>query len=157
VPSDRRIFKISVRENLQLAAAGAADWEERVNQALTYFPLLASRMDQRATTLSGGEQQALAIARATVMGARYLLLDEPSEGLAPVLVESLIDGIRELQSEMHVGILIAERNMPIVQALCTEVVGLVKGRVVHSGPMSEFSANSELQERLLTVASSASF
>jgi ABC-type branched-subunit amino acid transport system ATPase component len=155
VPSDRRIFPLTVRENLQLAAGGRSGWEEMAKQGLRHFPFLSDRMNQKGDTLSGGEQQALAILRAVLMRPRYMLLDEPSEGLAPVVATALIRGIQGLQGELSVGLLVAERNLGVVSALCSEVRGLVKGSIVHSCSAAEFVGDPELQRRLLTPSADA--
>lgn len=155
VPSDRRIFPLSVRENLQLAAGGRRGWEELAEQALSHFPFLTGRMSQRGDTLSGGEQQALAVVRAVLMRPRYMLLDEPSEGLAPIVTASLIEGIRGIQHELSVGLLVAERNLAVISGLCSEVRGLVKGTIVHKGPAAEFVSDRALQLRLLTPSADA--
>ena len=153
VPSDRRIFPLTVRENLKLAAGGKAGWLDLAKRALAHFPFLMNRMTQRGDTLSGGEQQALAIVRAVLMEPHYMLLDEPSEGLAPVVATALIQGIRGLQEELSVGILLAERNLAVVSALCSEVRGIVKGSIVHSGSTADFVHDVDLQLRLLTPSS----
>ena len=150
VPSDRRIFPLSVRENIKLAAKGRRDWDKRAMRALSYFPFLSDRMSQRGDTLSGGEQQALAIVRAVLMQPRYMLLDEPSEGLAPIVTKSLIEGIKGIQEEFAIGLLVAERNLAVISGLCSEVRGIVKGAIVHSGPASDFVADRALQVQLLT-------
>jgi len=155
VPSDRRIFPLTVQENLQLAARGKAGWMDLAERALAHFPFLMNRMGQKGDTLSGGEQQALAIVRAVLMEPRYMLLDEPSEGLAPVVATALIKGIRGLQEELSVGILLAERNLGVISALCSEVRGLVKGTIVHSGSAADFVHDVDLQLRLLTPSSDA--
>jgi branched-chain amino acid transport system ATP-binding protein len=155
VPSDRRIFPLTVQENLQLAAAGRPGWMNLAKRALSHFPFLLNRMTQKGDTLSGGEQQALAIVRAVLMQPRYMLLDEPSEGLAPVVASALIQGIRGLQQELSVGIVLAERNLGVISALCSEVRGLVKGSIVHSGSTEGFINDPKLQLRLLTPSTDA--
>jgi branched-chain amino acid transport system ATP-binding protein len=136
VPQGRRVFaSLTVEENLSVAArpprAGAASpWD--VARACTAFPRLGERRRQLAGSLSGGEQQMLAIARALVSNPRVLLLDEPSEGLAPIVVQEVGETLLALKAEGH-SILLVEQNTTLALRVADDVAILNTGRIVHSG------------------------
>ncbi len=151
VPQGRRIFKsLTVRENLVVAARPpAADagqgWDlERVAEA---FPRLGERRNQVAGYLSGGEQQMLAIGRALMSNPRVLLMDEPSEGLAPQIVAEVMATIRRLK-EAGLSILLVEQNVKLALAVADDVVLLNSGRVAAEGPAAEISARADLRQHL---------
>lgn len=152
VPQERRLFTdLSVRENLEVAsrtAAGGTGWTvERVYAA---FSILAKLDRRRAGYLSGGEQQMLAVGRALMGNPRLLILDEPSEGLAPLVVNALAEQIALLKAE-RMTILMAEQNLPLALALADRVCILDKGRVRFSGSVEEFEADESLRREYLTV------
>ena len=153
VPQDRRLFAdLSVRENLEVAhrppASGPGGWTvERVYAA---FPILAKLDRRRAGHLSGGEQQMLAVGRALMGNPRLLILDEPSEGLAPLVVEALAEQIAELKAR-GMTILMAEQNLALALALADRVCILDKGHVRFVGSVEEFEANESLRQEYLTV------
>lgn len=151
VPTDRRIFPLSVEENLRLAKSGRKLASDNYEAALEAFPFLADKLERRGDTLSGGEQQALAIARAMIGGPRYLLLDEPTEGLAPMAVGSLVLGIRKLVESTGVGLLLIDRNTTAINALCSEVYGIAGGRIVYRGSTDEYSQDETTRTRLLAL------
>src|SRR5205809_1463224 len=129
VPQGRRIFTtLSVRENLTLASRGGD-----LAQVYSMFEVLASRAANAASTLSGGEQQMLAIGRALMTRPRLLLMDEPSEGLAPQVVRSLADLVARLRREVGLSILIAEQNLALAFAVADRVYVMERGEVVHEG------------------------
>lgn len=145
VPEERRIFSnLTVLENLDLAARADAPWSSAT--ALDRFPSLARRRDHKGRELSGGEQQMLAIARALVGGPRLLMLDEPSQGLAPVVVESVMHVIDGLRAE-GLSILLVEQNIHVATALATRHYVIDQGRIVFAGTTAELRANSEVWER----------
>ena len=146
VPEGRELFaRMTVRENLELAAHTQRDREigKRILAVMERFPLLGGRQHQLAGTLSGGEQQMLAIARGLMARPRLLILDEPSWGLAPMLVDSVFDAIRTIKAE-GTTILLVEQNASQALAVADQGYVLEHGRVVMSGPASELAVNPEV-------------
>ena len=131
VPEGRRVFpSLTARENLEVAAfADAAERKRRLDRVLALFPQLSPHLDRRAWQLSGGQQQMLAIGRALMTAPKLLLLDEPSIGLAPVLVEQLFTRIASLAVE-GTAVLMAEQNMAAALAVAERAIVLREGRVV---------------------------
>jgi branched-chain amino acid transport system ATP-binding protein len=152
VPEDRRVFgELTVLENLEVArraARRAGRWTVEAVWAL--FPKLETLRDRRAGNLSGGEQQMLTIARTLMCNPELLLLDEPSEGLAPLVVESLLEQVGRLKAE-GLTILLAEQGVGFSLALADRVYVLEKGAVVHEGPAAELRDDAALRNRLLTL------
>src|SRR5437879_10227138 len=153
VPEGRQIFPhLDVGENLRLAARPAADgagWT--LERIFEYFPILRERWRQRGRSLSGGEQQMLAIARALAGNPELLMLDEPSQGLAPRLVRELGGILLRLRNEA-VTILLVEQNVRMALAVSDEVVVLGKGAVVFAGSTAEFhERGADLKGRYLSV------
>jgi branched-chain amino acid transport system ATP-binding protein len=153
VPEDRRIFpELTVWENLDIARrpgrAGATPWGER--EVFQLFPDLAEIPDRRGGVLSGGQQQMLTIGRTLMGNPELLLLDEPSEGLAPIVVELLRDRIRQLK-ETGLSIVLAEQNLDFVLALADRVYILEKGEVRFTGSAAALSANDAIVKQYLTV------
>ena len=150
VPEGRRLFPyLSVEDNLGLGTfAGDQATAEQYERVYTIFPQLAERRDQMAGTLSGGEQQMAAIARGIIGNPRILLLDEPSLGLAPVLVETIYKTIDELH---HNGqtILLSEQNVAKCLDLADRTYVLQTGRVVQEGPSDELRASEEVRRAFL--------
>jgi ABC-type branched-subunit amino acid transport system ATPase component len=151
VPSDRRIFPISARDNFRVAAGGRRGWEAAMDDMLGYFPMLRPRLGQRGDTMSGGEQQALAIARSAIRQPSLMLLDEPTEGLAPLVVEALTKGLENLKRSAGVSFVIVDRNLRLLRTLCSDVSVMVKGEIVHHGSVEAFAADEGLRRRLLAV------
>lgn len=149
VPDDRRILPLSVRDNLRLGARARAGWREGVEEVVEIFPLLKDRLDQRGDTLSGGEQQALAIARALMARPKYLMLDEPAEGFAPALVEQLVRALLDVRDRAQVGVLLVDRNVELISRLCTDVLGMSKGRILHRSTAADFAADEQLRVKFL--------
>lgn len=157
VPEDRRIFTaLTVMENLQLAAAVSGDGDLPIEDILETLPLLKPLLKRRGDQLSGGEQQAVAIARALASRPRVLLLDEPTEGLAPLIVEKLEAAIVSLPERFGVSIILAEQNLGFVLRLAQRVYILETGHLVHEGSADEFAVSDDLQHRYLSVTSSRS-
>ena len=152
VPEDRRVFaELTVWENLDVAARAAGRpgrWD--VAAVFTLFPKLNELRNRPGGFLSGGEQQMLTIARTLMGNPELLLLDEPSEGLAPLVVEELFENIRALKEE-GVTILLAEQGVDFSLALADRVFVLEKGSVRHAGPAAELREDRPLRERLLAL------
>ena len=149
VPQGRRIFApLTVRENLLL---GARPGPFSLERALDLFPRLGERAGQLGGTLSGGEQQMLAIARALLTNGRLLLLDEPSEGLAPLLVHEIGRIVRRLREE-GLAILLVEQNYALAMAVADRVSVMSKGQIVYEGTPADLDDREEVKRRYLGVA-----
>jgi branched-chain amino acid transport system ATP-binding protein len=154
VPQGRRIFApLSVRENLRLGVrqgdGPGGGWTEE--RAFELFPRLRERLAQSGGTLSGGEQQMLAVARALLTNPRVLLLDEPSEGLAPLVVREIGRVLARLKAE-GLSILLVEQNLPLALRVADRVYVMSKGQIVYHGSPSELDANDEVKRRFLGVS-----
>jgi branched-chain amino acid transport system ATP-binding protein len=152
VPEGRRIFaRMSVYENLQMGAilADPASFKTDLDRVFAMFPRLAERRDQRGGTLSGGEQQMLAIGRALMSRPRILLLDEPSLGLAPLIVRQIFDSIGRIAREEGVTIFLVEQNAFHALRLADRGYVLANGRVRLSGSGRELLANQEVRAAYL--------
>ena len=150
VHEDRRIFgSLNVEQNLILAGLTAPNrWP--VDRVYEMFPRLRERRDSRGTDLSGGEQQMLAIARALIRDPKIVLLDEPFEGLAPVIVRDLVAACRDLAAAGQTIVLV-EQNLAATLALAQRVYIVNNGHVVHEGPSSELKQQPKVLERYLGV------
>jgi branched-chain amino acid transport system ATP-binding protein len=153
VPEGRGTFlRLSVAENLQLGAYGRRDGARVLNDLARvhdYFPVLAERRRQQAGTLSGGEQQMLAIARALMLRPRLLLLDEPSFGLAPMMVRDIFAILGRINREDGVGILLVEQNAALALDLASAAYLFETGRVVLNGPAAELRADAAVRRAYL--------
>ena len=150
VPEERRIFgSLNVEENIILAGLTASSaWP--LDRIYAMFPRLKERRMSRGTDLSGGEQQMLAIARALVRDPKIVLLDEPFEGLAPVVVRDLMEACRKLV-EAGQTIVLVEQNLAATLALAQRAYILNNGHIVHEGPIAEIKADPEILHRHLGV------
>ena len=155
VPEGRRVFSaLTVQENLLMGAFTVADRRvrrERLNEAYRLFPILEERKGQYAGTLSGGEQQMLAVARGLMSGPRLLLLDEPSLGLAPMLVTEIFDLLQRINRQ-GVTILLVEQNARKALAIADRAYVLETGRVVGEGPGPELLEDPIIRKAYLGVA-----
>jgi len=156
VPENMGIFAdLSVRENLLLAARNARSVEQMDSQRLEWlfelFPAVKKFWLHPAGKLSGGQKQMLAIARAMVEPRRLLLIDEPSKGLAPAIIQNLIAALRELK-RTQTTVLLVEQNFSMARALGDQVAVMDNGQVVHRGAMAELAEDEALQQRLLGLS-----
>jgi len=151
-PEGRRIFpRMTVLENLQIGAtvADPGCFDEDLAQVLDLFPILEQRRGQRGGTLSGGEQQMLAIARALMSRPRLLLLDEPSLGLAPLVVKQIFAAIREINRRRKTTVLLVEQNAHHALRLADRGYVLQTGRIIMSGAGADLLANPEIRAAYL--------
>lgn len=151
VPEHRAIFHdLTVGENLRIAERNKDDFARHEDLIFRLFPDLKRFFTLRAGNLSGGQQQMLAVARALVPDNRLLLIDEPSEGLAPVIIEQLIEAIQSLSA--HTTVLLVEQNFRVASRLADRFVIIEEGQSVHSGRMANLIEDSELIQRYLGAA-----
>ncbi|MEI8718967.1 ABC transporter ATP-binding protein [Mesorhizobium sp. ISC11] len=151
-PEGRRIFpRMTVMENLQMGASldNLKHYDEDVEKVFTLFPRLKERITQRGGTLSGGEQQMLSIGRALMARPKLLLLDEPSLGLAPLIVKQIFDAIRELNRTQGLTVFLVEQNAFGALKLATRGYVMVNGNVTMSGTGKELLANPEVRAAYL--------
>ena len=153
VPDGRGTFvRMTVEENLQLGAMTRRDRAQiaqDVEEVYGHFPRLRERRRQQAGTLSGGEQQMLAVGRALMLRPRLMLLDEPSFGLAPLLVEELFEILRRLNQELGVAMLVVEQNAALALDLAEHAYLLETGRIVMSGPSAEIGQDEAVRRSYL--------
>ncbi|WP_135363309.1 ABC transporter ATP-binding protein [Halosimplex halophilum] len=150
IPEDRRVFsQLTVAENVRVAVPDGADAGERVARVYDTFPILEARRDQEAGTLSGGQQQMLALARGLVGDNDLLLVDEPSEGLAPQIVADVAEALADAATETT--LLLVEQNLPLALDLADRFYVLDKGRVVDDGDTADVSADDERLRRYLSA------
>jgi branched-chain amino acid transport system ATP-binding protein len=151
-PEGRRVFAfMTVLENLQMGAVSAdpRHYGADLERVFTLYPILRQRRDQRAGTLSGGEQQMLAIARALMGRPQLLLLDEPSLGLAPLLVKQIFSVIREINARDRVTVFLVEQNAHHALGIANRGYVMANGRIVLSGTGRELLANAEVRRAYL--------
>ena len=151
VPQGRRVFPtLSVEENLRVAERGTERHGWNVDRVYELFPRLKERRRQRAKTLSGGEQQMLAIGRALMTNPDCLIMDEPSEGLAPIVIQGVWDAVSKLKAQ-GLSILLVEQNASLALKLVDHVHVISKGRVVYSATPQELWANEEVKSTYLGI------
>jgi branched-chain amino acid transport system ATP-binding protein len=157
VPEERRVLpNLTVLENLRLGtmatrgATAGGDGDRRLEEALEYFPRLRERIAQKGRFLSGGEQQMLAIARGLVAHPRIMLVDEPTEGLAPLLVQSLTEILREI-NRRGTTILLVEQTLEVAMALSHRLYVMDQGRIQFEGTPDALRRDPSIQQRFLSV------
>ena len=160
VPDARRVFgNMTVAENILLAASVRSPRQrhrelspaQRVEMVADRFPMIRKLLRRSAAHLSGGEQQMVAIGRALAMSLPILLIDEPTEGLAPAIVDDLCAALGDAMRAFDLTVILAEQNLDFCLALATRVCVLESGQIMHEGPADEFGRAVELQERFLGV------
>ncbi|WP_395399141.1 ABC transporter ATP-binding protein [Pseudoduganella sp. UC29_106] len=152
VPESMAVFSaLTVRENLYLAARSGPMDTARLEWIFGFFPALKKFWNYPAGNLSGGQKQMVAIARAIIEPRELLLVDEPTKGLAPAIIQSLADAFRQLK-ESNTTVLLVEQNFNFVRRLGDSVAVMDDGRIVHAGAMAELAQDRALQERLLGLA-----
>jgi branched-chain amino acid transport system ATP-binding protein len=143
VPQGHNVFPtLSVEQNLKIA--GLRFGSDFLPEIFKLFPVLDERRTQRAGSMSGGEQQMLALGMALMTRPKWLLLDEPSTGLAPVIVRNVMDRLRDVNERFGTGLLIVEQNVPATLKLVDRAVIIKAGAIVFDGPAAELSANADL-------------
>jgi branched-chain amino acid transport system ATP-binding protein len=154
VPQEREVFpSLTLRENLEVAARPGA-WT--IDKVFGLFPRLAERQRNRGNQLSGGEQQMLAIARALIGNPSVVLMDEPSEGLAPVIVEELARAVKRLAATEGLTMILVEQNTRLALDISPRTAVMDRGRIVFDGPSEELKRDSEKLHRLIGVGKSRS-
>jgi branched-chain amino acid transport system ATP-binding protein len=152
VPENRRLFpRLSVRDNLRLGSylfRGKADREQPLERVMSLFPRLGERLEQRAETLSGGEQQMLAISRALMTRPRLLMLDEPSQGIAPKLVDEIFAAVVAIR-KTGTTVLLVEQRMTEALEIADRAYVLQTGRLIMQGTAAEISGNAEVRKAYL--------
>lgn len=146
----RGVFpQMTVAENLEMGRiASGRGGENRLDEVLTYFPRLQERMGQQAGTMSGGEQQMLAIGRGLMANPKLMLLDEPSDGIMPSLVTQIAEILVQINQRENMTIIIVEQNVPMVFKMSKHCLILEKGRIVAEGAPNELSSSNIMQEYL---------
>lgn len=152
VPEGRQVFKeMAVEENLLMGAMGHADWKTRLDAQYELFPRLAERRTQLAGTLSGGEQQMLAIGRGLMSGPKLLMLDEPSLGLAPNLSDLIFSHIQEVYKKSDMSVLLVEQQAAEALELSDRTYVIESGSVSLEGPSAELASNDRIRQSYLGV------
>jgi branched-chain amino acid transport system ATP-binding protein len=151
VPENMGIFAgLTVRENMVLAARSGPPGEQRLERIFALFPAMKKFWHSLAGNLSGGQKQMLAISRAIVEPRKLLLIDEPTKGLAPSIIQAMIEAFRELKRETT--LLVVEQNFHFARSLGDAVAVMDSGRIIHRGRMAELAADQALQQRLLGLS-----
>lgn len=151
MPQGRHLFpKLTVMENLRIPVVKGELDKKALEEVFLYFPRLKERLNQKAGTLSGGEQQMLAVGRALITKPKMMLMDEPMEGLMPLLVKLIAETVKAI-NEKGTTILLVEQNLKTIKNICQGVYIMEKGTVVYEGTPSELEGAMDIQERYLSV------
>jgi ABC-type branched-subunit amino acid transport system ATPase component len=149
VVQGRGVFpRLTVRENLEMGRIAGGKKPNRLDEVVEYFPRLRERFHQAAGTLSGGEQQMLAIGRGLMTHPKLMLLDEPSDGIMPILVRQIADILGQINRIEKMAIIVVEQNVPMVFAITNRCVIIEKGRIVAQGDREEVSQSDVMREYL---------
>jgi urea ABC transporter ATP-binding protein UrtE len=154
VPQGREVFPaLTVLDNLRVAGygSGQAGWTDRLQQLLEEFPVLGERRAMRAGSLSGGQQQILAVARAVMTNPRVVLLDEPSEGIQPSIVHQIGERIRRINQEHGISVVLVEQNLDFAAEMAERAYLVDKGRVVRELPPGQVLADRDLQREYMGI------
>jgi branched-chain amino acid transport system ATP-binding protein len=152
VPENMGIFgRLTVRENMLLATGAQGFAKDQLDRVLAFFPALKLKWDAAAGSLSGGQKQMLAIGRAIVEQRRLLLVDEPTKGLSPAMVDQLVEALLRMKEE-QTTILLVEQNFRVALAMGDDVAVMDQGRIVHSGDMATLGSDEGLQQQLLGLS-----
>ena len=155
VPEGRQVFgNLTVLENLEMGATtakGRAEWKSNLESCFSLFPVLAQRSNQLAGTLSGGEQQMLAIARGLASSPRLLMLDEPSMGLAPIIVDLIFERIQQVHKKQNLTIVLVEQRVVEALELCDWAYVLDVGRCVADGPPAQLMRDQRIKQAYLGI------
>lgn len=154
VPEDRRIFHhLTLRENIRIAEHARAPGVDRIppDEVIDQFPMLQPLRERMGYQLSGGQQQVLAIARAFAARPKLMLLDEPTEGVAPAIVEGMVETIRNVCDGNRTGLLLCEQNLWFARQVTDRVVVMDTGKIVFDGSWQEFSARPEIKKKHLAL------
>ncbi|MBO6509803.1 MAG: ABC transporter ATP-binding protein [Roseibium sp.] len=152
VPEDMGIFTdLTVAENMLLAAANGPIDEKRLAWIKELFPPIGTFWNSSAGTLSGGQKQMLAVARAIIEPRRLILIDEPTKGLAPAIINAMTDALRELKNT-DTTILLVEQNFTMASSIGDTVAVMDDGRIIHAGAMQELVDDADLQEKLMGLS-----
>ena len=151
MPQGRHLFpKLTVMENLKIPVVKGELDKEVLEEIFVYFPRLKERLNQKAGTLSGGEQQMLAVGRALITKPKMMLMDEPMEGLMPLLVKLIAETVKAI-NEKGTTILLVEQNLKIIKNICQGIYIMEKGSIVYEGTPSALEGAMDIQERYLGV------
>jgi len=151
MPQGRHLFpKLTVMENLRIPIIKGELDKKTLEEIFVYFPRLKERLKQKAGTLSGGEQQMLAVGRALITNPKLILMDEPMEGLMPLLVKLIADTVKVI-NQKGTTILLVEQNLKTIKNVCQGIYIMEKGSVVYEGTPSELESAMDIQERYLGV------
>ena len=151
IPQGRHLFpKLTVMENLKIPVIKGELDKKVLEGIFEYFPVLKERLNQKAGTLSGGEQQMLAVGRALIIKPKMMLMDEPMEGLMPLLVKLIAETVKAI-NEKGTTILLVEQNLKTIKDICQGVYIMEKGTVVYEGTPSALEGAMDIQERYLSV------
>jgi branched-chain amino acid transport system ATP-binding protein len=151
MPQGRHLFpKLTVMENLKIPIVKGEMDKKVLEEIFEYFPRLKERLNQKAGTLSGGEQQMLAVGRALITKPKMMLMDEPMEGLMPLLVKLIADTVKVI-NQKGTTILLVEQNLKTIKNVCQGIYIMEKGSIVYEGTPSELEGAMDIQERYLSV------